>query len=154
VIEGLPYEVCPENKVTLALASRRELGLEPILVGVDECHELFEHEDQAVRVRFIKIFTDLIKRGPALGIMVYLTTQKPSAKSIPTAIAHNAIIRTCLKVLGWQSNDQVLGDGMSKAGLKAQMFSWEDKDIAYLKGEGADAQIVRSASTSPPRPAK
>jgi S-DNA-T family DNA segregation ATPase FtsK/SpoIIIE len=144
VIEGLPYEVCPENKVTPELASRRELGLEPILVGVDECHELFEHEDPAVRAQFIKIFTDLVKRGPALGIMVYLATQKPSAKSIPTAIAHNAIIRICLKVLGWQANDQVLGDSASKTGLKAQMFAWEDKGIAYLKGEGADAQIVRS----------
>jgi DNA segregation ATPase FtsK/SpoIIIE, S-DNA-T family len=144
VIEGLPYAVCPENKVTPELASRRDLGLEPILVGVDECHELFEHENPTVRARFTKIFTDLVKRGPALGIMVYLATQKPSAKSIPTAIAHNAIIRICLKVLGWQSNDQVLGDGMSKAGLKAQMFAWEDKGIAYLKGEGADAQIVRS----------
>lgn len=146
VIEGLAYEVCPENKVTPELASRRELGLEPIVIGVDECHELFEHEDQALRARFIRIFTDLIKRGPALGFITYLATQKPSAKSIPTAIAHNAIIRICLKVLGWQSNDQVLGDGMSKAGLKAQMFAWEDKGIAYLKGEGADAAIVRSVS--------
>lgn len=144
VIEGLSYEECPENKVTPALASRRDLKLEPILIGVDECHELFEHEVPAVQARFIKICTDLVKRGPALGIMLYLATQKPSAKSIPTAIAHNAIIRICLKVLGWQSNDQVLGDGMSKAGLKAQLFAWEDKGIAYLKGEGADAQIVRS----------
>jgi S-DNA-T family DNA segregation ATPase FtsK/SpoIIIE len=144
VIEGLSYEECPENKVTPELASRRALKLEPIMVGVDECHELFEHEDPATRAQFIKIFTDLVKRGPALGIMVYLATQKPSAKSIPTAIAHNAIIRICLKVLGWQANDQVLGDSASKTGLKAQMFAWEDKGIAYLKGEGADAQIVRS----------
>jgi DNA segregation ATPase FtsK/SpoIIIE, S-DNA-T family len=144
VIEGLSYEECPENKVTPELASRRDLRLEPIMVGVDECHELFEHEETAVREAFIKIFTDLVKRGPALGIMVYLATQKPSAKSIPTAIAHNAIIRICLKVLGWQANDQVLGDGMSKAGLKAQMFAWADKGICYLRGEGADAQVVRS----------
>lgn len=144
VIEGLSYEECPENKVTRALASRRSLGLEPIFVGIDECHEIFDHEEAAVKARYIKLVTDLVKRGPALGIMVYLATQKPSAASIPTAIAHNAIIRICLKVLDWQSNDQVLGSGMSKAGLKAQMFSWEDKGIAYLKGEGADAQIVRS----------
>jgi S-DNA-T family DNA segregation ATPase FtsK/SpoIIIE len=38
----------------------------------------------------------------------------------------------------------VLGDSASKTGLKAQMFAWEDKGIAYLKGEGADAEIVRS----------
>lgn len=144
VIEKLPYEECPENKVTPALASRRDLKLEPVFVGVDECHEMFDHEDTAVKTAFIKIFSDLVKRGPALGIMTYLATQKPDAKSIPTAIAHNAIIRICLKVLGWQANDQVLGDGMSKLGLKAQMFGWSDKGICYLRGEGADAQVVRS----------
>lgn len=144
VIEGLPHELCPESKVTRELANRRDLGLEPIFVGVDECHEMFDHEDTAIKEAFIKIFTDLVKRGPALGIMVYLATQKPDAKSIPTAIAHNAIIRICLKVLGWKSNDQVLGDGMSKLGLQAQMFAWEDKGIAYLRGEGSDAQVVRS----------
>ncbi|HEX5345976.1 MAG TPA: FtsK/SpoIIIE domain-containing protein [Pseudonocardiaceae bacterium] len=144
VIEKLPYEVCPENKVTPALASRRDLKLEPILIGVDECHELFEHEDAAVRNQFIKICTDLVKRGPALGIMLYLATQKPSAASIPTAIADNAVIRVCLKVHNQVSNDQVLGTGSSKMGLKAQLFAFADKGIAYLKGEGADAQIVRS----------
>lgn len=144
VIEGLPYEVCPENKVTSELASRRDLGLEPIFIGVDECHEMFDHEDTPTKEAFKKIFADLVKRGPALGIMVYLATQKPDAASIPTAIAHNAIIRICLKVLGQPSNDQVLGTGMSKLGIQAQMFAWEDKGIAYLKGEGADAQVVRS----------
>jgi S-DNA-T family DNA segregation ATPase FtsK/SpoIIIE len=94
--------------------------------------------------RFTRICTDLVKRGPALGIMLYLATQKPSAKSIPTAIADNAVIRVCLKVHNQISNDQVLGTGSSKMGLKAQLFAFEDKGIAYLKGEGADAQIVRS----------
>jgi S-DNA-T family DNA segregation ATPase FtsK/SpoIIIE len=144
VIEGLSYEECPENKATPELASRRALKLEPIQIGVDECHELFEHEDPAVRARFTKICTDLVKRGPALGMMLYLATQKPSAASIPTAIADNAVIRVCLKVHNQISNDQVLGTGSSKMGLKAQLFAFEDKGIAYLKGEGADAQIVRS----------
>jgi DNA segregation ATPase FtsK/SpoIIIE, S-DNA-T family len=144
VIEGLSYEECPENKVTPELASRRDLRLEPIEIGVDECHELFEHEDPTVAARFTRICTDLVKRGPALGIMLYLATQKPSAKSIPTAIADNAVIRVCLKVHNQISNDQVLGTGSSKMGLKAQLFAFEDKGIAYLKGEGADAQIVRS----------
>ncbi len=142
-VSDLPYEVCPENKVTSELASRRDLGLEPIFVGVDECHELFEHEDKAVADEFIRIFTDLVKRGPALGIMVYLATQKPSAKSIPTGISDNAVIRICLKVHGQTSNDQVLGTSAHKMGIKATMLAFEDKGVAYLKGEGSDAKIVR-----------
>jgi DNA segregation ATPase FtsK/SpoIIIE, S-DNA-T family len=146
VIEGLTYDECPDSKVTPELASRRGLGLEPIFVGVDECHELFEHEDDATRNRFVKIFTDLVKRGPALGIMVYLSTQKPSATSIPTAISDNAVIRVCLKVHGQRANDAVLGTEAHKTGIKATMFALEDKGIAYIKGEESEAQVGRSVS--------
>lgn len=34
-------KLCPENKVTSDLASRRDLGLGPIEVGVDECQMWF-----------------------------------------------------------------------------------------------------------------
>lgn len=137
-------KLCPENKVTSQIASQRALKLEPILVGVDECQVWFEHEDTAIRNEFIAIATDLVKRGPAVGIISYFATQKPDAKSIPTAIAANAIIRLCLKVFGQPSNDQVLGTGAYKSGLRATMFAFEDKGIAYFKGEGADAEIVRT----------
>jgi S-DNA-T family DNA segregation ATPase FtsK/SpoIIIE len=144
VIRSLPDEVCPDRKVTSALASRRELKLEPILVGVDECQVWFEHEDKAVREEFTAICTDLVKRGPAVGIMIYLATQKPSAKAIPTAIADNAIIRLCFKVMTWQSNDQVLGTGAHQSGIRATMFASQDKGIAYFKGEGPETEIVRT----------
>jgi S-DNA-T family DNA segregation ATPase FtsK/SpoIIIE len=144
VIRGLPREECPENKVTTDLASRRSLGLEPILVGVDECQAWFEYENTAIAKELITICTDLVKRGPAVGIMCYFATQKPDAKSLPTGMSSNAVVRLCFKVEGHISNDQVLGSGMYKAGLKATMFSFDDKAIAYLKGEGSEPQIVRS----------
>jgi DNA segregation ATPase FtsK/SpoIIIE, S-DNA-T family len=37
VIRSLPNEECPRSEVTTELASRRDLGLHPILVEVDEC---------------------------------------------------------------------------------------------------------------------
>lgn len=144
VIRGLPDTVCPDNKVTTELASRRDLELEPILVGVDECQVWFEHEDKAIRDELVAICTDLVKRGPAVGIMCYFATQKPDAKSIPTAIADNAIIRFCLMVHGWRSNDQVLGTGAHERGIRATMLSFEDKGIGYFKGEGPDTQLVRT----------
>jgi DNA segregation ATPase FtsK/SpoIIIE, S-DNA-T family len=144
VIRELPDTECPENKVTSELASRRDLKLEPILVGVDECQCWFEHEDKAIRTEFIAICTDLVKRGPAVGIMCYFATQKPDAGSIPTAIADNAIIRFCLMVHGWRSNDQVLGTGAHERGIRATMLAFEDKGIGYFKGEGPDTQLVRT----------
>jgi S-DNA-T family DNA segregation ATPase FtsK/SpoIIIE len=144
VIRGLSHEECPDNKVTDALANRRELGLEPVVLGCDECQVWFEHPDKAIREEFIAICTDLEKRGPALGIIPYYATQKPSAKSIPSDIADNASVRLCFKVNGQIANDQVLGTSSYQGGLRATLFAFEDKGIAYLRGDGADPQIVRT----------
>lgn len=146
VIRGLSHEECPENKVTDALANRRELGLEPIFVAVDECQIWFEHADKKIREELTAICTDLVKRGPALGIMCYFATQKPSAKSIPTDIADNAIVRLCFKVGGQVANDQVLGTSSYKEGVRATHFAFTDKGVGILKGDGSDPQIVRTVA--------
>jgi DNA segregation ATPase FtsK/SpoIIIE, S-DNA-T family len=146
VLRALPHDRCPENKVTSELADDRSLGLEPVFVGVDECQTLLDHEDKAVRQEAVALCTDLVKRGPALGIMCYFATQKPDAKSIPSAIADNAVVRICLKVSGQISNDQILGTSSYHAGLRATVFAFEDKGVAYLKSDGSDAKIVRSVA--------
>lgn len=144
VIDGLSHEECPESKVTDELASRKSLGLEPWLVLVDECQQWFNHPDKKIAAEFQRLCTDLVTQGPALGIMCYFSTQKPSAKAIPTSVSDNAVIRVCFRVIGYESNDAVLGDGMHKAGITAELFSFDDKGIAYLLGEGDKPQIVRT----------
>ncbi|ASR38892.1 hypothetical protein BAY61_02415 [Prauserella marina] len=142
VIRNLPEDVCPDNKVTPALASNKELGLAPIVIGVDECQVWFEHGEYGDELR--EICTDLVKRGPALGITLLLATQRPDAKAIPTDISANLSIRYCLKVMGQTENDMVLGTSQYKNGVRATTFAWSDKGIGYLRGEGSDAQITRS----------
>ncbi|MFB6948667.1 hypothetical protein ACFCXP_03430 [Streptomyces niveus] len=143
VIRALPRDLCPESKVTTELASKRSLGLHPIVVGVDECQVWFEHPTHGGE--FNDICTDLVKRGPATGIVLPLATQRPDKDSIPTSISANASARWCLKVMGQVENDMVLGTGAFKRGVRASMFAWGDKGISYFLGEGADARIVRSA---------
>ncbi|REE62405.1 S-DNA-T family DNA segregation ATPase FtsK/SpoIIIE [Streptomyces sp. 3212.3] len=140
VIRSLPRDICPESKVTSALADKRSLGLHPIVVGVDECQVLFEHPEHGKE--FEEIATDLVKRGPATGIVMLLATQRPDAKSLPTGISANASARWCLKVMGQTENDMVLGTSAYKRGVRATMFAWGDKGIHYFVGEGADARIV------------
>ncbi|MDQ0367835.1 cell division protein FtsK [Catenuloplanes indicus] len=140
VIRDLPPDLCPENKVTPELATRRSLGLHPIVVGVDECQVWFEHPEYGAELE--EICTDLVKRGPATGIVLILATQRPDAKSLPTAISANASTRFCLKVMGQMENDMVLGTSKYRNGVRATMFAWEDKGIGYFAGEGADARIV------------
>ena len=45
MIKGLPKSVCPDNKVTPQLASRKSLGLHPLVCAIDECQELFTHPE-------------------------------------------------------------------------------------------------------------
>ncbi|WP_369377397.1 cell division protein FtsK [Streptomyces sp. cg36] len=142
VIRSLPRDICPESKVTTELASKRSLGLHPIVVGVDECQKWFEHPKYGKELE--EICTDLVKRGPATGIVLLLATQRPDDASLPKGISANASARWCLKVMSHIENDLVLGTGAYKRGVRATMFAWDDKGICYFLGEGADARIVRS----------
>jgi S-DNA-T family DNA segregation ATPase FtsK/SpoIIIE len=141
VIRGLPRDICPENKVTPDLASNRSLGLHPIVVGADECQVMFEHPKHGAE--FEEICTDIVKRGPATGIVLILATQRPDAKSLPTGISANAVLRMCLKVMGQVENDMVLGTSAYKNGVRATMFAFSDKGICYFAGEGEAPRIVR-----------
>ncbi|MHC3428198.1 cell division protein FtsK [Streptomyces sp. DT18] len=143
VIKSLPRSRCPESKVTPALANDRSLGLHPIVAGFDECQVPFEHEKYGKELE--EIATDLGKRGPALGMVTLFGTQRPDAKSLPTGISANAVLRFCLKVMGQPANDMVLGTSMYKAGYRATMFSRTDRGICWMAGEGDDPRIVASA---------
>lgn len=148
VIRDLPRDICPESKVTSTLADMRKLRLHPIVAGADEVQVWFEHPKHGGE--FEEICTDLVKRGPALGITLLLATQRPDAKSLPTGISANASTRFCLKVMGQLENDMVLGTSAYKRGVRATMFAWGDKGIHYFVGEGSDARIVRSVYADAP----
>jgi S-DNA-T family DNA segregation ATPase FtsK/SpoIIIE len=106
VIRTLPKDLCPENKITPALAATRALGLHPIVLVVDECQRWFEHPQHGKELE--SLAEDLVRRGPAAGIVTIFATQRPDAKSLPTGISGNAVLRFCLKVMGHGPNDQVL----------------------------------------------
>ncbi|MEV0715637.1 cell division protein FtsK [Asanoa sp. NPDC050611] len=141
-IRALPRDVCPESKVTPELAARRTLRLHPILLVVDECQRWFEHPLYGEELRTIA--EDLVRRGPAAGIIAVFATQRPDAKSLPTGISGNAVLRFCLKVMGQMENDMVLGTSAYRNGIRATMFSRRDLGIGYLAGETDDPQITRT----------
>lgn len=133
----------PDNKVTREVSDRRSLRLWPIVLGIDECQELFSHpefKDEADR-----LCTAIIKRGPALGIMLVLATQRPDAKSLPTGVSANVSLRFCLKVAGQVENDMVLGTSAYQNGIRATQFTPQlDAGIGYLVGATPEPKIVRS----------
>jgi len=145
-------KLCPENKVTPELASRKDLGLHPVVIAVDECQIPFTHERYGKEL--VGIATDLCKRGPALGILLALATQRPDAKAIPRDISANAVLRMCLKVMGHIENDQVLGQSAHHNGYKATMFDFDDKGIFYFAGEGSAPRICRGFEIDGPHATK
>lgn len=134
--------LCPENKVTPQLSRNRKLGLHPIFAAIDECQELFSHEDYKDEAK--KLAEGIIKRGPAMGIILVLATQRPDAQSLPPGVSANAGLRFCLRVMGQVENDMVLGTSSYKNGIRATTFGAKDKGIGYLVGATDDPQIVRS----------
>jgi S-DNA-T family DNA segregation ATPase FtsK/SpoIIIE len=135
-------ELCPENKVTPELAADKRHGLHPIVIAVDECQIAYEHKTDGAGLEAIA--TDLVKRGPALGMLIILATQRPDAKSIPTGISANVVLRMCLKVMGQTENDMVLGTSQYKRGIRATMFGLEDKGVFYYAGDGRQPLIMRA----------
>ncbi|MGH3450398.1 MAG: FtsK/SpoIIIE domain-containing protein, partial [Haloechinothrix sp.] len=134
--------LCPENKVTPELARNRKLGLHPIFAAIDECQELFSHDAHKEEAK--RLAEGLIKRGPAMGIILVLATQRPDAASLPPGVSANAGLRFCLRVMGQVENDMVLGTSSYKSGIRATTFGAKDKGIGYLVGAADDPQIVRS----------
>jgi S-DNA-T family DNA segregation ATPase FtsK/SpoIIIE len=141
-IAGLPVSICKDRKVTRVLADRSELGLHPVLLVIDEVQELFESDHRAEAVLLLKA---IIKRGPALGIMLILSTQKPDKDALPTIIASNMGHRYCLRVMDWQANDMVLGTGCHRSGMNATLFMEADRGVGLLRDGGA-ARVVRTAN--------
>lgn len=146
-LRELPREECPENKVTSELVDRYP-ALAPIVVIVDEtqvyCEADGKIEGKKVSDEFTRLFTDLVKRGRAAGIIPLFATQKPDADALPSGISDNCATRLCFRVLTAASNNQVLGNGMYAAGIRSTLFGAQDKGLAWLRGDGDEAQVVRS----------
>lgn len=139
VIRGLPKDRCPESKVTPELAAVKSLRLHPLVFAIDEAQEAFSHPDHGPL--FARYCEQVIKRGPALGIMLVLATQKPDKASMPTAVSSNVSIRFCLRVMDQVTNDMILGTSAYKNGVRATLMTVSDKGCGYLVG-GADLPQV------------
>jgi S-DNA-T family DNA segregation ATPase FtsK/SpoIIIE len=148
-IRSLPAELVPENKVTPELCARRDLGLFPDVLIIDEVQEAFSDDD--LGGEFERLLTPVTKRGPALGMTLILATQRPDKDSLPTGISANIGIRFCLKVMSYIASNMVLGDGMSTQGFNAADFVRSDKGIGWLTGEADDPQIVRGCYIDGPK---
>lgn len=148
VIKDLPRDLCPENKVTSQLADRKDLGLHPLVVVIDECQELFAHPEFGKEAAELAV--KVVKLGRALGVSLVLATQRPDKDSLPTGVSANVGTRACLRVMGQVENDMILGTSAYKQGIRATMFTGRDRGVFYLVGAGNEPQIVKGAFVDGP----
>lgn len=139
-IRALPRDQAPETKTTSELASRRSLGLWPTVIICDEAHLWFASKE--LLKTFGPVVEDLVRRGPAVGIILWMSTQRPDGKSIPTGITSSVGRRICLRVTTYQANDMILGDGKWAEGYRASQFSNNDKGVAYVVSEDSPEPVV------------
>ncbi|GAA1028042.1 FtsK/SpoIIIE domain-containing protein [Virgisporangium ochraceum] len=135
----------PEGKVTPELAAIKGLGLHPLVVVLDEIHELL-----AERPEVADMLTRIIKRGRALAVVLVLATQIPDAKTIPSGLTKSVSSRWCFSVLEQVANDQILGTGSYKRGQTGTVYRpVVDAGWGYAKGFTAEDGPVRSPWLTP-----
>jgi len=133
----------PEGKVTPELAAKAGSGLHPVLILIDEAHELLCDKDVAADAE------RLIKRGRALGLIVVLATQIPDKSSVPPNITRCVTMRWCLAVQDQLANDMILGTGAYKRGQSATVYRpGHDAGWGIFTGL-AEPTAVRSHFPSP-----
>jgi S-DNA-T family DNA segregation ATPase FtsK/SpoIIIE len=140
----VPKEQRPEGKLTRELARHKKFR--PLVVIFDEVQNLFTDETYGKQAA-----ADLgyvIRLGRALGIIIILSTQRPDANMIPTAVTGNILGRFCLMVPGQPENDMVLGTSSYRRGYDATTFRIGlDRGLGWLKG-GDEGVPRRSRSLS------
>lgn len=104
-------------KVSRRLADQRGLGLHPLVVAIDECHELFQHPKFGKRAAELAV--RIVKRGRKYGVVLLFATQSPTKDSIPKEITRNVVCGVAFSVADHIANDGLLGSGRYAAGIRA-----------------------------------
>lgn len=108
-----------DNFWNVSREDRERLGIKPIFVVLDEAQTWLtmpsDKDKKLLVAEARELVETLIRKGRSAGIVVVLTTQKPSAVSIPTDLRDNAALKLCFKVTTPEMAVTVLGQQASDA---------------------------------------
>lgn len=135
-------ELVPDAKTTREVANKRNLGLYPKVIFLDEVQNLYQHETYGKEAE--RLVLDVIRMGRAVGVILVQSTQRPDANSLPKAISANAGIRIGLRMMGWLESDMILGSGMNQKGITAAQFTKSDRGVAWVVGAEDEPTVVKA----------
>lgn len=93
---------------------RRSAGLKHKIIVIDECQTFFEKrtdkEENRLVTDIVRAVTTLVKKGRSAGYTVIVTTQKPTAESLPTSLRDNCGLKISFRVATGEARKAALGD--------------------------------------------
>jgi S-DNA-T family DNA segregation ATPase FtsK/SpoIIIE len=108
--ETLEHHAPGANKVPKHLAARKDLGLHPLFVFIDEVHVLFGDEQVGGKTgRATLAMKTLLNMARAFNIHLFIATQRPEDRTLPAEIRDRFGMRACLHVGNEATNDMILG---------------------------------------------
>lgn len=128
----LSDDVCPEGKVTPALSRDPKMKMPVTVVAIDEFQHYLSNKRYGNKIQ--EALITLAKLGRGAGIILLLSTQRPSSETIPTELRDVIGTRFCLKVQGREFSEMVLGSGSYSAGLDASKFLDSHLGVGILLG--------------------
>lgn len=134
----------------------RRLGLKKISPGCGINHIVVLIDELAFYIAsgkegkaFAEALRDLIARARAAGIVVILTTQKPSSDTVPTAIRDLISLRVAFRCGSIDASATILGQGWAGEGFSASTIPHSDRGVGYLLAEAGIPQLFRSYYVTP-----
>jgi DNA segregation ATPase FtsK/SpoIIIE, S-DNA-T family len=98
------------NKVPQHLAARKDLGLHPLFLFIDEVHILFGDDQVGGKTgRATVAMKALLNMARAFNIHLLIATQRPEDRTLPAEVRDRFGLRACLHVGNEATNDMILG---------------------------------------------
>jgi DNA segregation ATPase FtsK/SpoIIIE, S-DNA-T family len=142
------------NKVPKHLAARKNLGLHPLFVFIDEVHVLFGDEQVGGKAgRATVTMKSLLNMARAFNIHLLIATQRPDDRTLPAEIRDRFGIRACLHVGNEATNDMILGKPAFADGGRATDLRYNiDRGTCVVNsgfGTNSKYTVVRTHYVSP-----
>ena len=152
-LSEMPTSVCPEGKLTRAIARDKRYGMPVRVLFLDEFQEYYDlgkiSNEIAEGLRFV------VKVAPAAGVIPVWATQKPSGlggtgnlSTMFNATRDNFVVRFSLRTASYVVSEAVLGQGTYGMGLDSSALLPEYKGVGILHGATDASPTVRCFSAN------
>ncbi len=137
-------DICPESKITPAISRDADLEMPLTAVIIDEVQVFLENltreqvggKKTTLGAYIADLLTYLARKGPAVGIVVMLATQRPDSTTIPSRLRAVLGTRFALRVMDWRDSNIVLGEQMNTRGFDASALLPSHKGVGILRPDG------------------